>query len=137
MRTLGFILATLVGFMCWGLAVALSGGVAPLGKVGAGEGLPFFTPIALFATPLAVLAFVRGHALTGVWIGALAPILGFTNIALSVSFAMADGSAPAAQTRALPTFALVWCLLLAVALAAAVWGPRLLQPSGHLGRETH
>lgn len=64
MRTLGFILATLVGFMCWGLAVALSGGVAPLGRVGAGEGLTFFTPIVLIATALCVLAFVRGHALT-------------------------------------------------------------------------
>lgn len=136
MRTLGFILATLVGLMCWGLALALSGGVAPLGKVGAGEGLPFFTPVVLFALPLAVLAFVRGRALTGVWIAALAPILGFGNFALSVSFALADGTAPTAQARPLPSFALVWCLLTAVALAAAIWGPRLVQAPARSGRES-
>jgi hypothetical protein len=136
MRTLGFILATVIGLMVWGLALALSGGVAPLGKVGEAEGLPFFTPIALFATPLAVLAFVRGHALTGAWIAALAPILGFTNFALSVSFALAEGGAPTAQTRPLPSFALVWCLLLAIALAAAVWGPRFVQAPGRSGRDT-
>lgn len=136
MRTLGFILATLVGLMGWGLALALSGGVAPLGQVGAGEGLPFFTPVVLFALPLAALAFLRGRALAGTWIAALAPILGFGNFALSVSFALADGSAPTAQPRPLPSFALVWCLLLAVALAAAVWGPRLVPAAARSGRDT-
>jgi hypothetical protein len=134
MRTLGFILATAIGFVCWSLAVVLSGGVAPLGKAGTTEGVPFFTPIVLFATPLAVLAFVRGRALTGTWIGALAPILGFTNFALSMSFAFSDGSAPTAQDRPLPSFALAWCLLLAVTLAAVTWGPRLLQTPERSGR---
>ena len=54
MRTLGFVLALVLGFMCWAIVLALSGGVAPLGKVGAYEALMFFAPIVIFALSMSV-----------------------------------------------------------------------------------
>ena len=54
MRTLGFVLALVPGFMCWAIVLALSGGVAPLGKVGAYEALMFFAPIVIFALSMSV-----------------------------------------------------------------------------------
>lgn len=124
MRTIGFILALAVGFACWGLTLALSGGVAPLGRVGPAEGIAFFTPIALFALPLAVLAFARGHALTGTWIGAIAPLLGVANFAFALSTIVSGPRPEGAVDLPPPTFALAWCGALAVALVAVEWNRR-------------
>lgn len=117
MRTFGFILAALAGLACWGLTLALSGGVAPLGKAGAGEGASFFTPIVLFALPVAVLLIVKGHALAGTWILALSPVLGAMNVALAVSSRWAQPPVPETIDRPPPTFALAWIGLLALVLA--------------------
>jgi hypothetical protein len=129
MRTLGFVLALVLGFMCWAIVLALSGGVAPLGKVGAYEALRFFAPIAIFAAPLAVFVLVRGHSLTAIWIAALAPILGFGNFALSMSVALANPNPPDTTTNRPPTFALAWALLLVCVLAALAVSRRLRHPA--------
>ncbi len=120
MRSLSFILATLVGIACWAITAAFSGGVAPLGDVGPTEGLVFFTPIALFALPLAVIAFVRGRSLAGLWICALAPILGAANFAASMSQFIRDRPSGGAVTEELSTYAMVWCVLLLLVLAVSV-----------------
>ena len=53
MRALGFLVAFAVGFVLWGVALALSGGVAPLGKTGNSEVVVFFIPVVAFAFPIA------------------------------------------------------------------------------------
>lgn len=127
MRIFSYVLALVVGLACWALVLVFSGGVAPLGQVGQTEGLVFFTPIGLFALPLAVLAFVRGHALTSAWLFSLAPLLGFANFALSVS-ASVRSSRPGGAAVARPeTFALLWCAMLAMVLVLLVVG-RMLAP---------
>lgn len=108
MRIFSFVLALIVGVVCWALVLVVSGGVAPLGKTGQAEGLVFFTPIALFALPLAILALVRGHALTSSWLLALAPLLGFANFALSVSAAVRTSSPVAGVAPEPRTFAALW-----------------------------
>lgn len=108
----------LVGFALWGISLALGGGVAPLGKTGPTEGALFFVPIVAFAVPLAVVAFVRGHALTGSWVIAVAPIFGFLNFALAVSAKMAQSSPLAVHLSEPSTLLLVWLLLLGLALGA-------------------
>ena len=125
MRIFSFVLAFIVGLVCWALVLVLSGGVAPLGNVGQTEGLIFFTPIALFALPLAVLAFVRGHVLASSWLFALAPLLGFANFALSVSASTRAGNVPGAGAGGPRTFALLWCAMLAVVLLLRAIGRRL------------
>ena len=85
MRILGFVLAAAAGFVCWAITLALSDGIAPLGRVDAGVGACFFTPIIFFALPLGVLAAVKGRMLTAAWIGALAPLLGALNFGLAMS----------------------------------------------------
>jgi hypothetical protein len=124
MRTFGFILAILVGLACWALTLALSGGISPLGKPGPAEGIVFITPILLFALALAVVALVRAHSLTGVWIVALAPVLGAVNFALSLSLLMREPNTNGAVGEKPSTFALAWCVLLVVVLAAAAIGKR-------------
>jgi len=125
LRVLGFLLALLVGFAFWGLSLALGGGVAPLGNAGATEVALFFMPIVAFAAPLAALAFVRGHALTGTWLLAVAPVLGFLNFALAVSARIAEPSPLAARLSEPSTLWLVWLFLLALALGVLVLFSRL------------
>jgi hypothetical protein len=121
MRIFSFVLSLIVGLVCWALVLALSDGVAPLGKASQTEGLVFFTPIALFTLPLAILAFVRGQTLASAWLFALAPLFGLANFALSVSAAV--HASPAAGVVAEPkTFAVLWCLMLAVALVLLALG---------------
>lgn len=118
MRVLGYLLALLVGFALWGISVALGGGVAPLGKTGPTEGALFFIPIVAFAVPLAVVAFVRGHALAGSWILAIAPVFGFLNFALAVSATVTQSSPFAVRLSEPSTLLLVWFLFLGLALGA-------------------
>ena len=127
MRTLGFILAILVGLVCWALTLVLSDGVAPLGNVGSAEAITFFTPIVLFALPLAVLAIARGHSLAGLWIVATAPVLAAVNFALNLWLIARSPSTSGPAGEKLSTFALVWCVLLLVVLAVAAVGKRRRQ----------
>jgi hypothetical protein len=117
MRILGFILAIFIGFVSWGLTLALSGGAAPLGRTGPTEGLIFFVPVLLFAGPVAVLAFLRGNSLTGTWLVAVAPILGAANFSMSMSAVIRPGGPGGPSGEPPPTFALAWCVLLLFALA--------------------
>jgi hypothetical protein len=119
LRILGYLLALLVGFALWGISLALGGGVAPLGKTGPTEGVLFFIPIVAFAVPLAVVAFVRGYALAGSWVIAVAPVFGFLNFALAVSSKMTQSSPLAVRLSEPSTLLLVWLLLLVLALGAA------------------
>jgi len=119
LRILGYLLALLVGFALWGISLALGGGVAPLGKTGSTEGALFFIPIVAFAVPLAVVAFVRGHALVGSWVIAVAPVFGFLNFAIAVSAKMAQSSPLAVRLGEPSTLLLFWLLLLVLALGAA------------------
>ena len=128
MRFLGFLGALLIGFVLWGLSLALSGGAAPLGKTGNNEGIVFFIPIVAFAIPLAAIAFMREHGLTGTWILAIAPALGFLNFAIAASTV---GGEPGAWDRGLEastllTLLAVWLFLFACILATM----RLLKNSG-------
>lgn len=125
MRALSLCLALLVGFICWGLASALSGGVAPLGKVGATESAIFFTPIALFALPLSVVAFVRSSPLIGVWIVAVAPALGFLNFAIAVSSRISSSDRTADAAIGPVTFWPVWLALIALALGLVALDVRM------------
>jgi hypothetical protein len=118
LRTLGYLLALLAGFALWGISLALAGGVAPLGKTGPTEAALFFTPIAAFAMPLSVVAFVRGHALAGSWIIAIAPVFGFLNFGLALSAKMAQPSPIAEGLNEPSTLLLVWPLLLGLTLGA-------------------
>jgi hypothetical protein len=127
LRVLGYLLALLVGFALWGISLAFGGGVAPLGKTGPAEGALFFVPIVAFAAPLAVVAFVRGHALTGSWIVAVAPVFGLLNFALAVSAKMAQSSPLAVRLSEPSTLLLVWLLLLALALGALALFGRVSQ----------
>jgi hypothetical protein len=117
MRIFGFVMASVAAFAFWGLLLVLSGGVAPLGRAGAGEGATVFAPIVLFVLPLAVLAMANGHVLAGTWSLALAPLLGAANFALAVSSRLAQPAVPAVVDPPPPTFALVWLGLLALVLA--------------------
>lgn len=125
MRIFSFVLAFVVGILCWALVLALSGGVAPLGKVGQAEGLVFFTPIAVFAIPLAALALFRGHALASSWLLALAPLLGFANFALSASDLVRAAQTGVAAAPVPKTFALLWGALLAVVVLLLALGRKL------------
>lgn len=118
MRLLGFLLALLVSFVAWGTALALSGGVAPLGKTGAAEGIIFFTPVVVFVAPLALGAVIRGHALAGIWAIAVAPVFGFLNFALAASAQMVDSNSPAAALGSPSAQLLVWVALLVLVLGA-------------------
>lgn len=118
MRVLSYLLALLVGFALWGISAALGGGVAPLGKTGPAEGVLFFIPIVAFALPLAAIAFVRGHALTGSWVLAVAPVFGLLNFALAVSAKMAPSSSLALRLSEPSMLLFVWLLLLGLALGA-------------------
>jgi hypothetical protein len=118
LRVLGYLLALLVGFALWGISLALGGGVAPLGKTGPTEGALFFIPIVAFAVPLAVVALVRGHALTGCWIIAVTPVFGFLNFALAVSATIANSSPLALRLSEPTTLLLVWLVLLGICLGA-------------------
>lgn len=118
MRVLGYLLALLVGFALWGITVALGGGVSPLGKTGPTEGTLFVMPIVAFAVPLAVVAFVRGHALAGSWILAIAPVFGFLNVALAVSTKISETSTFAVRLSEPSTLLLVWFLILGLVLGA-------------------
>ena len=131
MRTLGFILAALVGLVCWALTLTLSDGVAPLGNVGSAEAITFFTPIVLFALPLAALAIARGHSLTGLWIGATAPVLGAVNFAMNLWLIVRSPSTSGPADEKLSTFAIAWCVLLLLVLAVAALGrPRASRSEG-------
>lgn len=134
MRIFSFVLAFIFGLVCWALVLVFAGGVAPLGKVGQTEGLIFFTPIALFALPLAVLVFVRGHVLASSWLFALAPLLGFANFALSVSASIHTGNLPGAGAEGPKTFALLWCAMLVVVLLLREVGRRLAPPAAGRSR---
>lgn len=114
-----------MGFALWGISLALGGGVVPFGETGAAESALFFTPVVVFAAPLAVLAFVRGHALTGIWTLAVAPVFGFLNFALAASAKMAEPDSLAAKLSAPATQLLVWILFLALALVALALFNRL------------
>jgi hypothetical protein len=80
----------------------------------------FFIPIVAFAVPLAVVAFVRGHALAGSWVLAVAPVFGFLNFALAVSAKTAQSSPLAVRLSEPSMLLLVWLLLLGLALGALV-----------------
>lgn len=130
MRIFGYFVAILAGCASWGLTLAFSGGVAPLGRAGPTEGAVFFTPILLFAGPIALFSLVRGNSLRGLWIGALAPILGAANFALSMSFVVYDSNASGPIDDRPPTFALAWCALLLLVLAAFVVSQRQQKKQG-------
>lgn len=117
MRIINVLLATVVGFFCWGITIALSGGVAPLGKTGGTEGLLFFLPVLIFALPAATVAMVRGYTGTAMWVGALAPLCGVANFALALALS-GDGPVDAGPSGlSLLTQAAVWGALLAAVMA--------------------
>lgn len=116
MRVFGFVLASIVGVAFWGLTIAFSGGVAPLGKTGSAEGGLFFIPILVFVAPLALIAFIRGHALTGMWFIAVAPVFGFLNFVLAMSAVMADANPWFARLGGPSGLLVLWVLLLVVAV---------------------
>lgn len=120
MRALGFLVAFAVGFVLWGVALALSGGVAPLGKTGNSEVVVFFIPVVAFAFPIAMVAFTREYMLSGTWVLALAPGLGFLNFAYA-SALLPEGpgawDAPLTGTHLL-ILAGGWLLLLGLVLAS-------------------
>ena len=125
MRILSLLFALIVSLVSWALVLVLSDGVAPLGKVGHAEGWVFFAPIAIFALPLATLAFVRGHVLAASWLFALAPWLGFANFALSAAKALRTAPTGHAAAAGPSTNALLWGALLAVVLVLLALGKRL------------
>lgn len=116
MHLLNYVLASLTGLFCWGITLALSSGVAPLGKVGGDEGLMFFMPVLIFAIPLAVFAMLRGRTGTGLWLIALAPVFGFSNFAIGLGLAgnAAVGEGPSGLV--LLFIAAGWVALLGVCL---------------------
>jgi hypothetical protein len=125
MRVLGFLGALAVGLVLWGLTLALSDGVAPLGKTGRNEATVFFMPIIVFALPLATIAFTREYVLSATWILAAAPGLGFLNFAFAVWTMSGE---PAARDTALsiPTLLTLvagWLFFLGLILAAT-WALR-------------
>ena len=122
MRALNILLALAVGFVCWTLVAVLSGGVAPLGRVGGEEGLLFFTPVVCYAVPVAVLAFDAGRTGSGMWLLATAPVLGALNFALVFGVSMALQTPPDHNGLAAGVLALVW-----IALSLLTW--RLAKPS--------
>lgn len=119
MRALGFLGALLVGFVLWGVTLALSGGAYPLGKAGSTEAVLFFTPLVTFAFPLSLMIFERGQVLTGIWILATAPLLGLLNFAIAIGVA-ATGAVDWDKTQTFTLLLLAggWLLILRVAVAA-------------------
>ncbi len=116
MKFVSAVFALIAGFVCWGLVLALSGGVSPLGKVGQPEAVLFYSPIVLFALPLATIALVRASPLLGVWILALAPVLGFWNFGFIVSSNLKGSSKSVDYASQAQTAALVWLALFLVIL---------------------
>jgi hypothetical protein len=82
MNAFSAVLAVVVGFVLWGLTLALSGGVAPLGKTGGVEALLFFSPIVIYVVPLVLRMLGRGKTVTALWMAALAPMAGVMNFYL-------------------------------------------------------
>ena len=117
MRIINALLAATVAFFCWGITIALSGGVAPLGRTGGTEGLLFFLPVVVFALPAATVAMVRGHTGTAMWIGALAPVSGFANFALALSMSGHGPVDAGPSGLTLLIQAAVWGGLVVVAMA--------------------
>jgi hypothetical protein len=118
MRVLNAIFAVIVGLACWGISAALVGGVAPMGKSGGTEGLLFLMPVVIFATPIALLALIRGHLGTALWLGALAPILGFCNFMLAVGANTGGSAADQPSSRTLLALTAGWIVLSAVGILA-------------------
>ena len=97
-QIVGIALACLAGRFTWGMAGALSGGAYPFGSAGKLEALLFFAPLLGVALPLALGAFSQSIAL-GLWVVALAPLLGGINFLLFVLF---SGKPTASGSEAWP-----------------------------------
>lgn len=126
MRILGWILGLLVGFVTWGLTMALSGGVGPVGRANASDTLVFMMPVVVFCMPLAALSVERGFSLAALWLMSLAPLLG----ALNVGFSMANAkliSVAGRGTLDLPTYWWGWAALTAIVLGTVAYGKRSVE----------
>jgi hypothetical protein len=121
MRFLGHLCAFIVGFVLWGFALALSDGAAPLGRTSGNEVLVFFIPIVTFGLPLAVMAFAREYVMTGTWILAVAPVLGFLDFSVAASVVGGESGAwdKGLSASTLSILAAIWLLLLGVVFASA------------------
>lgn len=123
MRIVGWILALLVGFVTWGLTMALSGGVGPLGRANASDALVFMMPIVVFCMPLSALSVARGFSLTALWLMSLAPLLGVLNMGLSIANAKVV-SVAGRNTPDFPTHWWGWAALTAIVLGTLAYGKR-------------
>jgi len=103
-------LAAIVGIFLWCFASAFS-------RTGFRELLLFFEPIVFYIGPLALRAFRRNRVLTGMWMLALAPILGFINFFVAIQLATTGGFGESVVW----ILALAWGLLLVLRLVGLRW----------------
>ena len=92
MRIVGIVLAIGIGLVSWPAALALAGWGSSLRAL---DSLLLWAPIVGAAAPIALLQFVKGAKVSGVWVVALAPLLGVLNALWSVDlYTSYFGSSP-------------------------------------------
>jgi hypothetical protein len=86
MYVLGTIVALIVGFITWGIVLAMFSG-NPIGRTGGGDILLFLAPILGVTIPAVARAGNEGKCALAVWLLAIAPFFGGLNMALAAGIA--------------------------------------------------
>ena len=132
---IGVIFALIVGYVCWTLTFALSGGAYPIGSAKATEIVVFFAPILGVVLPSIARNLAADQGLAALWLAALAPLAGAFNFLLYflvMSFGRSIwGNNDLVGTLATAFACLIWVVPLAYSFLVPVKSPRRDYPSDH------
>lgn len=79
LQVFGTIISLIIGFFVWSFTLLLSKGAYPFGSIGGFGAFVFFTPIACLILPVAIRSFNDKSPAQGMFLLAIAPIIGVLN----------------------------------------------------------
>ena len=114
LRVVGIVSGLIVGFGLWDLSLNFLDD-----KARSNDLVIFYIPIVIFALPLAVLALNRQYVVAGIWVLAVAQVLGFLKFVIDVFATPREaGALNRASMSELLTVAAIWLLFLGATLVA-------------------